>query len=152
MNRLHHFLCLGLMATSALYPSIGFSQSSPEYAQMATAAWSAFECSSLASKAGNPAEQERLFFYGYNQGRSFISALQEQKIEQEDISREVPIIMLLLLQGPSDDFMLGRVYEAAQESALEGIYVQDNIHFNADEQKLNAENKFRRQNCGLIGK
>lgn len=127
------------------------AQSSKEYAQMAKATWSAFECSSLASKAGNPKEQERLFLYGYEQGKKFISAVQAKKVDQKDLSSEAPLIMLLLLQGPNPDFMLGRVFESAQDSALKEIF-KTGDHFNSnEEQKAIAKNNFWNLNCQLIG-
>lgn len=127
------------------------AQDSKTYAQMAKATWSAFECSSLASKAGKPKEQERLFLYGYEQGKIFISAVQAKKVEQKDLSSEAPLIMLLLLQGPTPDFMLGRVYESAQDSALKEVF-NTGEHFNSDEvQGTIAANKFRKFNCQLIG-
>ena len=67
------------------------AQDSKEYAKMAKAGWSAFECSTLASKAGNAGEQERLFRYGYEQGKRFISAVQSQKVNQKDLSSEAPL-------------------------------------------------------------
>jgi hypothetical protein len=68
---------------------------------MARAAWSAFECSSLASKSNDAKEQERLFLFGYDQGKQFIAAVQAGKVKQEHLSAEAPLIMLLLLQGPT---------------------------------------------------
>ena len=126
------------------------AQSSKEYAQMAKASWSAFECSSLASKSGVAGEQQRLFLFGYEQGIKFIVAVQSKKVNQKDLSSEAPLIMLLLLQGPTPDFMLGRIYESAQNSALKEVY-KTGEHFNSDEdQKIIANNKFEKLNCELI--
>ena len=120
---------------------------------MAKATWSAFECSSLASKLKNPVEQERLFTFGYNQGKDFIAALQAGKIEREDLSSIAPIGILALLGGPSPipDFMLGRIYEYANQNALRGLSWERN-HFNTEEeQQLAAYAKFSERNCLLIG-
>jgi hypothetical protein len=127
------------------------AQGSKEYAQLAKASWSAFECSSLASKAGNAGEQERLFLYGFKQGKKFISAVQSKKVNQKDLSSEAPLVMLLLLEGPSPDFMLGRIYESAQDSALKDVFNTED-YFNSDEeQKTIAKNRFLKLNCQLIG-
>lgn len=127
------------------------AQSSKKYAQKAMASWSAFECSSLASKVGKQKEQERLFLYGYEQGMTFISALQTKKIEQKDLSSESPWAMLLLLEGPNPDFMLGRIYASAQDSALKDVF-KTGDHFNSDEeQRVIALNEFRKMNCQFIG-
>jgi len=48
-----------------------------------------------------PAEQERLFNFGYAQGQEFIAALETGKIKREDLSSHAPVGALLLLEGPS---------------------------------------------------
>lgn len=127
------------------------AQSSSEYAAMGMATWSAFECSVLAEKSNNATEQERLFKYGYGQGLKFIDAIQSKKIKRDDLSKSVPMIMLLLLQGPTPDFMLGRIFEGALDSALDDVY-KTGENFNSDEmQKSIAKDKFWKQNCQLIG-
>ncbi len=137
---------------SLLFGKPSFAASSSEYAEMGKAAWSAFECSALASKSKNSKEQERLFKFGYAQGLKFISAIQTEKVKREDLSKGVPLILLLLLQGPTPDFMLGRVYEGALDSALEDVF-KTGEQFNSDEtQESIAKNKFWKQNCQLIGK
>jgi hypothetical protein len=119
-------------------------------AVMARAAWSAFECSSLASKTKNLQEQERLFLFGYDQGQKFIAALKAGK--REHLSTEAPAVMLLLLEGPTPDFMLGRIFEVAQRSALEEVY-KTGQNFNSEEiQETIAKDKFWNLNCQLIGK
>jgi len=129
-----------------------FAESSSEYAATGKAAWSAFECSALAEKSKKPKEQERLFKYGYAQGLKFINAIQSEKVKREDLSKGVPMMMLLLLQGPTPDFMLGRVFESAVDSALDDVF-KTGEQFNSDEmQETIAKNKFWKQNCQLIGK
>ena len=125
---------------------------SSEYAAMGKATWSAFECSVLAEKSKDPKEQERLFKYGYAQGLKFIEAIQKNKVKKEDLSNDAPLMMLLLLQGPTPDFMLGRVFEGALDSALEDVY-KTGDQFNSDEiQETIAKNKYWEQNCQLVGK
>lgn len=140
-----------LIAALSLVAPASMAQDSVTYAQMAKATWSAFECSSLASKLKKPSEQERLFKFGYSHGKAFIAALQTGKIKSEDLSANAPVGVLLLLEGPTPDFMLGRIYESAQDNALKDVYrVGD--HFNSDEeQELAASNKFASSNCQLIG-
>jgi hypothetical protein len=125
---------------------------SRDCAHKGRAMWSAFECSSLASKNGNAEEQGRLFLYGYNEGQQFIAAVKAKKIKKDDLSSEVPMIVLLLLEGPTPDFMLGRIFEAAQKSALEDVF-KFGEHFNSEqEQLIAAKDKFWKLNCQLIGK
>lgn len=127
------------------------AQNSKEYAQKAMASWNAFECSSLASKAGKPTEKERLILYRYEYEMTFISTLKTEKIEQKDLSSESPWTMLLLLGGPNPDFMLGRIYASAQDYALKEVF-KTGDHFNSDEeQRAIALNEFRKLNCQSIG-
>lgn len=129
-----------------------FNKSSKEYAVMGRETLSSFDCSAWASTISDTKEAERLFLFGYAQGKKFISALRAEKIDKEDLNTEVPIIFLMLLQGPSDDFILGRLLENSQKSALEEVFKTGN-EYNSDEMKKNiAGNKFRDGNCQLIGR
>lgn len=112
--------------------------------------WSAFECSILASKSGDTREQERLFKLGYSEGLLFLQALRDKKITQDHLKSTVPYILLLLIEGPNDDFILGRVYASVEKSVLDDIYNTDG-KLNSDEiQKIKASSKFRKCNCQLL--
>ncbi|MBI1755329.1 hypothetical protein HYR65_03545 [Candidatus Azambacteria bacterium] len=111
-----------------------FTQSSKEYAVMGREVLSALECSAWASKVNDAKESERLFMFGYAQGQKFLGALRAEKIKQEDVSQEVPIGITMLLQGPSDEFILGRIFENAQEEALNKVF-----YTNYDHNNLNPE-------------
>lgn len=152
MSRSTPFAIAVLGVVGALFASMSVAETSKDYTIAARAAWSAFECSSLASKSGDAKEQERLFLFGYDQGKKFIAAVQAKKVKEQDVSSEAPLMMLLLLQGPSADFMLGRVFEAAQESALKDVYKTGEVFHDDEAQKENAKTKFWKLNCQLIGK
>ena len=137
-----------VLATIALQST---AQDSAAYARMARATSSAFECSALAAKLKKPAEQERLFNFGYGQGKEFMAALQAGNVKQEDLSANAPVGMLLRLEGPTPDFMLGRVYAAAEENALENVYRVGDRFNSKEEQALAASAEFESSNCELIG-
>jgi hypothetical protein len=127
-----------------------YAQSSLEFAVMGRTAWAAFECASLASQMKDQAEQERLFNIGYESGKKFLEALQSKKIEHKHISEEVPIGFTLLIAGPSNDFVLGRVFENAQDDALKDV-LKSNGKLNSDDlQATLAQAKYTKQNCRLI--
>ncbi|TSC70692.1 MAG: hypothetical protein G01um101449_299 [Parcubacteria group bacterium Gr01-1014_49] len=128
------------------------SQTSKEYAVMGRQLWSAFQCASWASVVGDNKEQERLFLFGYAQGEKFLVAAKAGKIENPDINQEVPIGVTMLVQGPTNDFILGRIFEGAQEEALDEVYKTGNKYNSTELQKIIAENKYRDSNCQLIGK
>jgi hypothetical protein len=116
---------------------------------MGRASWSAFGCSALAD---DPKEQERLFTFGYEQGLKFIAALQAKAIKEEDLQRAVPIGVSLVLQGPTPDFMLGRVFESAVADALKEVFPTDGRINSKEEQKALKASKFQDANCSLLGR
>ena len=132
--------------------NISYNLSSEEYAIMGRQVFSAFQCSSWASINKDEGEAERLFKYGYEKGQTFLGALSAQKIKQEDISSQVPIGVTMLLQGPNEEFILGRIHSTAEEEALDEVF-KTGDDFNDDEmQKIIAGNKYRDGNCELLGK
>jgi hypothetical protein len=117
---------------------------------MSRATWSAFECAALAATLKNQAEQSRLFLYGYQRGKEFIAAVQAGKVKREDTYTETPWIMTMLLEGPSADFMLGRIYSSAEDSALKDVL---KVNGELTDEKLResiARSKFTNQNCVLL--
>lgn len=128
-----------------------FAASPSEYALMGSASWSAFECSVLAGYS-NQKEQERLFMFGYSQGIAFINALRENKVKQEDLYNNVPMGLMMHIQGPTSEFALGRVYEKAAESGLKDIVKSGDKMNDKDMQKMLAEGRYTQRNCPLIGK
>lgn len=143
----------GLIALSTILftPHAQAEKNSADYALMGKRLWTAFECSALADLADDKKEQERLFILGYSEGKIFLRALREEKIKKEDLSNAVPSILLFLLQGPSDDFILGRIFENALENATENAF-DAYTKTGADEEvkKRTAEDDFWKKNCKLI--
>lgn len=126
-------------------PGASFAQSSMEFARMGHATWSAFRCSTLAALTSNQNEQERLFKIGYDNGKRFFAALESKKIQPADIDSEVPLAIVTLMGGPTTDFVLGRIFEAAMDSAAKDVLNPDRSL-----QKTSAQSKFASQNCGLL--
>jgi len=122
------------------------------YRLMAQSAWSAFQCSVLAEKAQHMAEQKRLFDFGYAQGMKFIAALQSGTTKPEDVAAAAPFSMLILVEGPSADFALGRIFEAALRGALEDVFTSAQAYDSAAMQESIATREFVKRNCRLIGR
>jgi hypothetical protein len=134
-----------------IWCSASVAQTSKDYALMGRKAWAAFSCSALASVAGKADEQQRLFTLGYEQGKTFIEALRSGKIEKKDVDAEVPVGVLWVLQGPSADFALGRMWETAVQEATKDVYATSAKGI--DDQKfqaLAASNAFTKANCSLM--
>ena len=127
------------------------AQTSAQFAAMGKLAWSAFECSSVASVSGNDKERERLFSIGYDSGKRFVQALQAGKISKADGLNIAPSGFLMLAHGPTIDFILGRVFESAQDNALKDVFATNG---NLNSEKLQttiANNRFHERNCALLG-
>jgi hypothetical protein len=136
-----------LLATSVL--NAAESTPSKELAARGRRVWAIFECCALASVAEEKDLRERLFQYGYSEGRAFLKAIEDGKVSRADLSREVPVGLLLLLQGPSVDFILGRIYAGAEENALDKIYRGD-VAGNSDLAKALAKEELHKRNCELL--
>src|SRR3989338_1727967 len=104
--------------TGNQYANTSYNQTSKEYAVMSQELWSAMACSTWASKFDDQNETERLFMFGYEQGKKFLGAVRAEKITEEDWQSEVPVGISLSLAGPSDDFILGVISAHIQESSL----------------------------------
>ena len=130
-----------------LIPSLigfpAFASESADYARMGRETWAAFECTVLAGEAEMVHEQMSIFNYGYERGGEFFAADQSGKISGEDHSREVPLVVTLLSQGPNVDFMLGRIYEQARRTVLEDVLVRGD-----KDSKVAARERYERNDCG----
>lgn len=116
------------------------------------AVWAAFSCSALAAHLKRAPDQQRLFTYGLAQGRQFIDDLQAKRIDQAAIKSIVPVGVMLSLEGPSPDFMLGRIYADASTSALRDVHTFEGKFLDDATQATRAENKYTSQNCDLLGR
>lgn len=131
------------------------ANTSKEYALKGRLVLSAFQCSVVASFLKQEEEHARLFNLGYKEGSSFLKAIEQNKISNADIKHTVPFIVLMSMQGPSNDFMLGRIYESIQVDVFKSIY--ENYSFSESGEKLgldirniNANKMFHDKNCNVL--
>lgn len=115
-------------------------------AEKSVLSWRAFECSVLAEKKGDIAEQERLFRLGYDEGMIFLRALDAGKLNRETLRAHAAWRFTFRLGGPSHDFRLGRIFEAAADE----VYGQVFTGTDEELQRLEASNEFTRRNCSLL--
>ena len=123
-----------------------------EKAQMAHVMWSAFTCAIYAEISDQKEEQKRLKEVGIRAGRKFLAALLDKEIGESEYSKHVPVVVTLLLGGPSVDFMLGRIFENATKKAwdksMEKVGTYDDLGKTI--QKAKARNLFHASNCAII--
>jgi hypothetical protein len=129
---------------------------SAEYAAAGRRAFDAMSCAVFAEYADNEKEQVRLTELGIAQGRVFLQALRDGLVSNEDMDNNVPIAFTLSLGGPSVDFILGRFWERAIESASDKVWEKHKPNsesqnaLNDTARKLNGELLYRQGNCASL--
>jgi hypothetical protein len=120
--------------------------------------WSAFSCATFAEMSGDQSEQKRLFDLGYMSGRIFVHGVRSKTISEAEI-RKAPVGVLSRMAGPTTDFVVGRIFEAAMNDAFDEVVKEDSAGLPifdpsmwADEklQVVRAKNKYRQSNCALV--
>lgn len=120
--------------------------------------WSAFSCATYAEMSGNKREQERLFEVGYNAGRIFVDGVKNKTITETE-AKDAPIGVLMHMSGPTTDFIIGRIFEAATEDAYDKVVKEDSAGLPildpskwADERLkvIRAKKQYQISNCTLI--
>jgi hypothetical protein len=81
--------------------------------------------------------------------------LKDGKISAEEWNGTSPIGFAMRMQGPSIDFMLGRIFEFVQTDTYDAVVAATKVKdasFSELEalRRLHAENRFRRENCHLL--
>jgi hypothetical protein len=164
VSRGFHRLGAGISTSAlslALLLSVGSAKSDDAMGHLGQVAWSAFQCATFAAMAKREVASQRLFDVGLKAGRDFIEAVENGKVSDEELNSIVPtgVTMLLSEGGPSTDFLLGRIYSAAQESAYDKIVKQDAAGLPLDtehwvmdkkQQAPRAETSYSKSNCELI--
>mgnify|MGYP006915206776 FL=1 len=109
--------------------------------------------------SGQQDEANRLFLVGLRAGTKFLDAAKAGSITQEEAKRNVPLGVSLLLDGPSDDFVIGRIYESAINNAFDSVVKRDAqgllLESNnwVSDPKLevsNAKLKYQQANCDIL--
>jgi len=156
MMKTLYLIAVGLMlvlsgcACTGTTSSSWFADDSLKHAQKGKLALSAFQCSTYSKYMDKPKEQERLFKLGYKAGIDFLKAFKANKIKEEDLKNNVPLVGVMLLQGPSEDFILGRMFEYMTGVATDDIFGTAEKHNSDEFSKMIAEDKFRKENCKFL--
>lgn len=124
---------IGLSATAAL------AEPSSDPTKNARIMYSAFECHLYALISDDQASADRLLKMGYDAGMKFLAAVEANEITPKDIDRSVPMGVVARLNGPTHDFIIGRIYEGAIDEARDAPGLE-----------TLASTKFRQANCDLL--
>ena len=140
---------IGLVAL-CIVVGTALARSSKEYVKASRLAWSAFECAALASQMDNESEQRRLFQLGYDSAKLFLEAIRDGSVEKQDLTGGVPFAITSRMTGPTIDFMVGTIWEAAIDSALAPVYNEDGKPVASTLWPLYASLEFGEKNCSLL--
>jgi hypothetical protein len=99
--------------------------------------------------SGKQNEQERLYLVGLNAGRAFLEAMKAGQISEQAAKDEVPINVLQRLEGPSNDFVISKIYTAATGDAYDDIVKKKRSKWGPT-QKQDARFAYTYRNCVLI--
>lgn len=132
---------------------------SEELARKSVSMLAKWQCATWAEMMGDEEKNVRLQRAGLEDGRKFVRAALSGEVTDEEANRNVPVIVLLTMQGYNEDFILGRLFEAIISDAYSDIVEKDErglplppSEYNiADEhKKILAEEKFHSSNCDIL--
>jgi hypothetical protein len=151
MFRLRFFTCIIFMASVSVASAQHAKPDPAAKARLGRTLWSAFTCGMFAGMSDNEKEQRRLFELGLKAGREFIKALENGDIPAEVSKKEVPVGVLWNLEGPSADFIIGRIYQDATKYALDKLKDEKGNYLLDDSiKKMRAQNEYLAGNCSLV--
>ena len=138
-----------LLVVATLAACITVLNAADENALLGRIMWSAFQCSAFAELAEEKNEQERLYLVGLNAGHTFLEAMKAGQISEQAVREEVPINVLQRLEGPSNEFVIGKIHAAATGSAYDEIVKRKTSRWGPT-QKQEARFAYNYKNCVLI--
>ncbi len=142
-----------LLATIRMCPA------AEDDARAAQVMWNGWLCSIYAELKGDTKEQTRLFALGYGKGKQFMGAANAGTITPEEGQAIVPMMVRMLMAGPTPEFVLGRIFEAAATQAYNDVATMDanglplapeNYVTDHELKASIAKTRFIRSNCELI--
>jgi hypothetical protein len=135
------------------------SLANAEKAHLSLIMWTAFECGIYAEMGGDKERMQFLYKHGVKAGRDFIRALRANEITPDELNKNAPIGVTMRLGGDSDDFMIGRIFEAATKDAYGNIVKKDDKGMTLEVsdwirddilKAAKAKTKYHTANCNLI--
>ena len=147
---------LGLFAVLAVAMAAPQQPATAADSVLMTAHW---RCQVWSGMAGEVGPERVHHESGISAGRRFVEAARAGRIPAEDIDLTVPMFVALSLAGPSDEFVLGRLYEITTTDAYEVVVRRDdNGNLRAPQDYVMdeglraalAQNLIRTRNCSLL--
>ncbi|MFQ6238253.1 hypothetical protein [Sinorhizobium meliloti] len=137
----------------------GSASASEQDARLSRLAWSAFECHELARISGDDGEKDRLFKVGLDASMTFVEKFRAGEISEDDRFMHVPGGISRAMEGPSVEFVVGRIYQVVAGNTYEDVTQRDSGGKRLPPEKYVvdpvevtgiARTKYREANCELI--
>jgi hypothetical protein len=100
-------------------------------------AYVAFSCATLARHMGDDTKAKTAFNIGVESARKFVEAIRSNRVLDSDFRSEVPRLVMWTLQGPSTDFIVGRIFQATSD--YQDDYVNERAKMLAASGDFNAK-------------
>jgi hypothetical protein len=84
-----------------------------------------WNCGTWAEMSNDTQAQADHWQRGYEAGRGFVDGAKAGRISREDVNAIVPMNVLLTLQGPSTEFVLGRLHHMIASDAHDEVSARD---------------------------
>ena len=126
------------------------AQSIEDVVKSGKIAYRAFECSHLASSQSDEMQKSRLFDLGLSEARKVADAYISGRISQDQLSKG-EIMATFFLDGPTPDFMAGRMYEGAGSHVWMRIKLAAGADASVMEMQRVTANMYEDKNCDLLG-
>lgn len=144
-----------MMLLSIPYSSVAQETSSNAIkSQTLVAHWS---CMVYSNYTEDKESAELHFEAGLSDGKLFVADARNGTLTQHELLSSAPYLVVSLLQGPSDDFVLGRLFEGIRDYAYEKVARKaetghDSLHFETDPEllRIKSQNIYRSSNCQLL--
>jgi len=142
--------------------SVGIAASSQSYAEAgrdSAAMLAHWKCANWAEMTGDTSEVERHFNAGLEVGRRFVQAARDGLISADQWNGEIPVGIAMTTNGPTNDFILGRLFALAGDEAYDDIAKRDeaglplspqNYVTDSDIATLKAAHLSRLSNCSVL--
>lgn len=101
-----------ILAVAALSVASPSALAEVDYGLLARKSLAAFACAEIAAFAKSQKEVERLFAVGLGAAREYVAEARAGKLNDHN-NRQAPVGVLWSLEGPTVDFVVGRIYEVA---------------------------------------
>ena len=139
------------MASALLTVLISVSaQAADENAEFSARSWASFKCAAWAGASGDQDEKARLFKIGFDKGMAFLYAVKTGAMTKAQIAETVPWAYSSRLGDYPPHFILGTVWEAAVNDAMEPVMKDGGKPLEATEWRGRAERMFRQANCSFL--